>query len=460
MTVIPPLYSVGPVEEDSARNVHEATELLQALIRKACVNDGTVEGGQEARSAELLASYLANSGVDVERFEAAPGRTSLVARIEGSDPNAPTLCLMGHTDVVPATSEGWARDPFGGELVDGEIWGRGALDMLYLTASMAVGVRRLAESGWKPRGTLVYLAVADEEAGGSHGAQWLLEHERDAVYGDFVLSESGGWGIEGASGPRVVISAAEKGGAGRRLRVRGTPGHGSLPYGADNAVVKAAEVLRRIAELRPPATITEAWRRYVAGLDLSPDLAASLVDPDRVDGAIEGLPDPRLAAFADACTHTTISPNVIHGGTKSNVIPDEVMIDLDVRILPGADPGSVDEILAEALGPLAAAVTVERRGGRSGSESRLDTPLFDALGRAVRRVYPSGSVLPRLASGGSDSAHFRKLGAVAYGFGLLSPAVRAEDFMSRFHGRDERIDLESLRLTADAWGPLCRDVLG
>lgn len=459
MATIPPPLSIGPIGPDSERNLREATELLQALIRNACVNDGTLESGNEARSAEVLAAYLNGSGLDFERFEAAPRRTSLVARIEGSDPSAPTLCLMGHTDVVPAPLQGWTHDPFGAELIDGEIWGRGALDMLYLTASMAVGVRRLSEAGWRPRGTLVYLAVADEEAGGSHGARWLLDHERDAVFADYVLSESGGWSIEHDSGPRVVITAAEKGGAARRLKVRGTPGHGSMPYGADNAIIKAADVLRRIAEYRPEATITDAWRSYVEGLGLAADVATSLVDPDRVNDAIDGLANRRFAAYADACTHTTFSPNVMHGGTKTNVIPDEVVIDLDVRVLPGDDPDGVDEALTEALGPLAEAVTVERLRGRPGSESRLDTPLFDALVKTVRRVYPTGSVLPRLASGGTDSSHFRNLGSVAYGFGLLSPAVRAEDYTSRFHGRDERIDLESLRLTTDAWGPLCRDVL-
>src|ERR1700722_2794555 len=148
----------------------EVTDLLQQLIRNACVNDGSVGSGHETRSVDLLRSYLGDAGLDSETFEPAPGRTSLVARIEGSDPQAPTLMLMGHTDVVPANPAGWRRDPFGGELIDGEGWGRGAVDMLNLTASMAPPVRHLAQRGFRPRGTLIYLAVADEEALGAWGA--------------------------------------------------------------------------------------------------------------------------------------------------------------------------------------------------------------------------------------------------------------------------------------------------
>src|SRR6478752_5314261 len=146
-------------------NEHEgaSTELLQTMIRNECVNDGTPDSGGEVRNAELLQQYLEGPGIEIEQFSSRPGRTSTVARIEGSDPDAPTLCLMGHTDVVPVNPDGWSEDPFGGELVDGEVWGRGAVDMLNLTASMAVAVRRLADGGFRPKGTLIYLAVADEE---------------------------------------------------------------------------------------------------------------------------------------------------------------------------------------------------------------------------------------------------------------------------------------------------------
>src|SRR5687768_4865485 len=171
----------------------EVTELLQQLIRNRCVNDGSVESGHESRSVDVLETYLEGAGLDLERYEPVPGRASLVGRIEGRDPEAPTLMLMGHTDVVPANPEGWRHDPFGGELIDGEVWGRGAVDMLNLTASMAVATKQLARTGFRPDGTLIYLAVADEEALGTHGAAHLTDHERDAIACDYVVTESGGF---------------------------------------------------------------------------------------------------------------------------------------------------------------------------------------------------------------------------------------------------------------------------
>src|SRR3954470_21577372 len=208
----------------------EVTDLIQQMIRNACVNDGTDTSGGESRSVDLLEGYLEGAGLDLERYEPLPGRASLVARIEGSDPEAPTLMLMGHTDVVPVNPDGWRHDPFGGELIDGEVWGRGAVDMLNLTSSMAVATKELARSGFKPRGTLIYLAVADEEALGTHGADYLTEHERDAVDCDFVITESGGIPIPAPGGPKLPVIVAEKGSHWCRLRVKGTPGHASMPF--------------------------------------------------------------------------------------------------------------------------------------------------------------------------------------------------------------------------------------
>jgi acetylornithine deacetylase/succinyl-diaminopimelate desuccinylase-like protein len=438
----------------------ETVELLQTMIRNACVNDGTAESGQEIRSAEVLETYLEGAGLDVETFEPTPGRRSVVSRIEGRDPDAPTLLLMGHTDVVPVSPSGWSRDPFGGELVDGEIWGRGAIDMLNLTSSMAVATKHLARSGWRPRGTLVYLGVADEEAGGEHGADWLVQHEFDAVGADYVITESGGWAVDSPRGRRLVVTVGEKGAAWRRLRVRGTPGHGSMPFGADNAVVKAAEVVRRITSLRPAAEINDVWRAYADALDFDDATRAALVDPDRVRATCEGLPNRRVAKFAHACTHMTFSPDIVHGGVKTNVIPDEVVLDVDIRTLPGQTADDADRAIVDALGPLARDVTVDRLHDRPSTQSPVATPLWAALERLVAAAAPGATLLPRITAGGTDAGFFRDAGVVAYGFGLLSPAVTYDEFSSRFHGNDERIDLESLRLTTQCWLDLCRDFLG
>src|ERR671924_644354 len=235
----------------------QTVELLQQLIRNQCVNDGTAASGQEVRTSDVLRAYLEGSGLDVQVFqpEGAPGRTSLVARIEGSDPAAPTLCLMGHTDVVPVTPEHWTRDPFGGELVKGEVWGRGAVDMLNLTASQAVALKALARR--------------------------VVKKHWDALRADYLLTENGGTVSSHEGQLHVTVHVGEKGVAWRRLRVKGTPGHGSMPYGADNALIKAAQVVSRLADYRPSPYIDELWTAFVRTLDVEPSVKAALVDPAR-----------------------------------------------------------------------------------------------------------------------------------------------------------------------------------
>ncbi len=273
---------------------NETVELLQTLIRNRCVNDGTAESGGEVRNADVLQQVIEGAGVDVERFDAAPGRTSIVARIPGSDPNAPSLCLMGHTDVVPVNESGWREDPFGGEIIDGddgpEVWGRGAVDMLNLTASMAVAFRHLAASGFRPTGDLIYFGVADEEAGSAYGARWMAENHPDAIRADYVLTENGGLHSGSPESPAVGINIAEKGVAWRRLRVRGVPGHGSAPFRSDNALVKAAGVIQRLADYRPAPRFHELWPARVESLGLSDELRDALLDADKIEGALDLLP--------------------------------------------------------------------------------------------------------------------------------------------------------------------------
>jgi acetylornithine deacetylase/succinyl-diaminopimelate desuccinylase-like protein len=439
----------------------EVTDLLQHLIRNACVNDGTPESGQEARSVELLESYLEGRGLDLETFEPLPGRASLVARIEGRDPSAPTLMLMGHTDVVPANPEGWRRDPFGGELVDGEAGGRGATDMLNLTASMAVAIRHLADAGFRPRGTLVYLAVADEEALGDHGVRYLLGQHRDAVAADYVLTEGGGMQITTPRGPKILSSAGEKGTYWCKLRVRGTPSHASRPLRTDNAVLKAAELARRIAAYRPETRITEVWRRYVERMELEPEVAEALVDPARVWETCEELPGLALARLAHACTHTTFAPTVVRGGSKVNVIPDEVELDVDIRTLPGQRAEDVEAMLAEIVGDdLRPSVEIRTESSQQATVSPIDTPLWDAMQRWVARLRPEASLVPALAAGASDARFFRQAGVTAYGFGLMSGRIPADELVTMFHGENERIDQASLRLTAELWEGLVAEFLG
>jgi acetylornithine deacetylase/succinyl-diaminopimelate desuccinylase-like protein len=440
----------------------EPTELLRTMIRNACVNNDTVGSGQEIRNVAALEDYFAGSGLTCHRYEAegAPGRASLVARIEGRDPKAPTLLLMGHTDVVPANAAGWRRDPFGGDLVDGIVWGRGATDMLNLTATMAVATRRLAVAGFRPRGTLVYLAVADEEAGGDYGAKHLTAHALDAVRADYVITESGGVPVPTPSGTALPLTVGEKGVNWRRLTVQGTPGHGSRPFRSDNALVTAAEVVRRVAAYQPKARILDVWRRYVDAVQPDRELAAALTDPERVLDTARHMESLGLAQMAHASTHTTFSPNLVRGGSKVNTVPDRVEIDVDVRALPGVTPAEVDAMLDQALGDLRSRVTVESLEREEGSLTSPDTPLIDTLRRVTQALVPGSHIVPRLTVGATDARFFRRAGIPAYGFGLHSARIPHAEYPLMFHGNDERVDVDSLRLSAEMWQALCREFLG
>jgi acetylornithine deacetylase/succinyl-diaminopimelate desuccinylase-like protein len=439
----------------SLTHTGEATELLQALIRNACVNDGTPDSGGERRNADTLQTYLEGAGLEVERFTPHGDRTSVVARIEGSDPSAPKLCLMGHTDVVPVSRSGWSRDPFCGDVVDGEIWGRGAIDMLNITASMAVAFKELARTGFRPNGDIIYFGVADEEAGGVYGAKWMVDHHWDAIECDYVLTEMGGWSH--LDGRKVGISVGEKGIAWRRITVKGTPGHGSMPYGADNAVLKAAEVVKRLGDYHPAAKLDEMWAATVMATQLPDDVKAGLLDPNRLEATLAMLPVP-TSKLLHACTHTTISPNVVHGGVKTNVIPDVVEIDVDIRTLPGDDSDRVQHYLREALGDLADEVEISPLFNDLSSISPIHNELWGILQRRTQVVYPEAELLPELIVGGTDSRFFRSKGTVAYGTGLFAPGIDFALFASRFHGHDERIDVESLGLSTDYWLGICHDL--
>ena len=434
----------------------EATDLLQHLIRNECVNDGTPDSGFEARSSDVLAAYLGETGLDVERYETRPGRDNLVARIAGTDPSAPTLLLMGHTDVVPVTPDGWRRDPFGGELVDGEVWGRGAVDMLNLTATMAVAFRHLADTGFRPRGTLVYLAVADEENLGTWGAQHMVERERDAVAADFVITESGGFQVPAADGGiRLPVIVGEKGSYWCRVTVRGTPGHASQPYRTDNALVTAAEVVRRIADYRPTAMVHDTWRRFIEGVGLPQELT----DAEQLDSICEQLPIA-MARQAHACTHDTFAPTIIHGGTKTNVIPDTVDLEIDIRTLPGRRGEDLQGMLADALGDLYPHVEITPFDENESTISPADTPLWDSLARVSSRFVEGSSLVPFLTVGATDARFFRRAGSVAYGFGLFSHRLSFEDYGTMFHGHDERVDVESLLLSTRMFEQVAQDLLG
>ncbi|QIK63621.1 M20/M25/M40 family metallo-hydrolase [Leucobacter viscericola] len=423
--------------------VDATVELLREMIREACVNEGTEASGQEIRNVRVLQRFLADVPVETHVLEAAPGRASLIARVRGTDPTAPALGLLGHIDVVPVDPDGWSRNPFGGDLIDGEVWGRGAVDMLYLTAAFATVLREVALAPEKPRGDLVLLAVADEEAGGDYGLKWLMQQYPDIVDVSEVLTESGGMRM----GSHVAIGVAEKGSAGRLLTVQGKPGHASIPYGSRSAVFAVGEILQQLSQVVPAAELGELWDAFVTARISDAELAERLRDPVRLDSAIAQLGG--IAGYAYAVSRVTISPTVLRAGSAHNVIPGSGSVQLDIRTLPGTSDEDVDELLRAVLGPLADVTEITHLRGWDATGSSTETPLFAAIERAVEAVA-SAPVVPIMAAGGSDARFFREIGVPAYGFGLLGPEWPYERYREGVHGHNERIDLTSIELSLAA----------
>ncbi|HLZ48091.1 MAG TPA: M20/M25/M40 family metallo-hydrolase [Candidatus Limnocylindria bacterium] len=439
----------------------EATDLLQQLIRNQCVNDGRPESGNEVRNARTLGAYLAGPGVDIQQYESRPGRGSMVTRIEGSDKNAPSLLLMGHIDVVPADPNGWSRDPFCGDLVNGEVWGRGALDMLSITATMAVAVKQLLREGWTPKGTLIFSGMADEEALGTWGAEWLVQNRWDDLKADAVLTESGEppLPIPTKGGPKAVMVVGEKGSHWLGLKVKGTPGHGSAPYKTDNALVKAAEVVKRIAAYQSKRHLDGAWREFVDAMRFEEPLASGLLSEAAFDRTIAQLPVDLARGF-DASVHTTFSPNILHSGQKTNIIPDSARMEIDIRTAPGDDGERVRAMLREAIGDLWEHVEIIDEDENPASASTTDAPIFEVMRRVTRTVLKGAEIVPALTVGATDSRFFRRKGVPAYGYSVYSSNIPFGEFMTMVHGRDERIDQESLQLMLDLYEQTAREYLG
>ena len=443
-----------------ATPLDEATDLLQQLIRNKCVNDGTPDSGGEVRNAKTLAAYLAGPGLDIKQYESHPGRGSMVLRVEGSDKKAPSLLMMGHIDVVPADPTGWKRDPFCGDLVDGDVWGRGALDMLSITATMAVATKTLLREGWRPKGTLVFSGMADEEALGTWGAEWLVEHHWDDVKADAVLTESGEppLPIPTRGGPKAVMVVGEKGSHWVSLKVNGTPGHGSIPYKTDNALVKAAEVVKRIAAYQPKLHLGGAWAEFVKAMQFAPELEASMLSDAAFRQTLDQVP-VGLARLFDASTHTTFSPNILHSGQKTNIVPDSAVMQIDIRTVPGEEGPEVRAMLREAIGDLWEHCEILAEDSNPSTASKTDTPIYRTM-QSVTRKVGKAEIVPAFTVGATDSRFFRRKGVPSYGYSLYSEKLDFGEFMTMFHGRNERIDQRSLQLMLDLYEQTAREFLG
>lgn len=423
-------------------------ELLRRLIQNRCVNDGTIDSGQEQVSVATLVDFL---GVPGEIVEPAPGRQSLVYRIPGTDPDAPSLALVPHLDVVPVTPAGWSVDPFSAEISDGFVWGRGAVDMLNVTAAMAVAFRPYLSGERKLPGDLVFAAVADEENSGILGAKHLVDERWDLVGADYLLTEVAYPTLDTPDGPAYPVSVGEKGPYWTTMVSTGTPGHGSGPYGADNALDAMAAAIDGLFRTPMPVAITDEWREFVSGLGFADEMGEALVDPDRVDGAIDRLAvdDPAFARYVHAATHLTVSPNKLAAGIKANVIPDMATAEVDLRALPGMDRGFVDDHLRKAMGSARDRIDLHPMADHPASTSSRGNPLWDAIVDGIEHHTGSRRVVPALMTVATDARFWRHRGTIAYGVGLFDDRIGFGEFLSLFHGHDERVSVESVARTTD-----------
>lgn len=421
-------------------------ELLQALIRNQCVNDGTPDSGHEYRSVATLRDYFGVEGVVVEPH---PGRQSVVYRVPGTSDNAPALALLPHLDVVPVTEAGWERDPFGAEIVDGVVWGRGAVDMLNLTAAMAAVFRRYLLGELPPLpGDLVFAAVADEEAGGALGAGNLVDAHWELVACDYLLTEVATPGFVTEHGLTLPVTVAEKGPAWRSLRLPGTPSHGSQPYGTDNALVGLADAISRLVNTPTPVDISPSWIEFISSIGLDAELVGRLVDPDHVDGAIDELTDPAFARWVHACTHLTVAPTLMQAGHKQNTIPDLGEASLDVRLTPGQDQSTVDDLFRKALGPdLYERIEIINDLDFPANQSPASGPLWDAIDDAANELAGPATLVPMLTPVLTDGRFFRHRGVAAYGVGLFAADEEFAHSLGMFHGNNEKVSVESVAMT-------------
>jgi acetylornithine deacetylase/succinyl-diaminopimelate desuccinylase-like protein len=410
----------------------EAAGLLQDLIRLDTVNPP----GNETRVAEHLRSYLEANGVACELHARVPERANLVARIRGSG-DGPRLLLLSHTDTVLADPGEWQLDPWSGELRDGQVWGRGALDMKGQVAASAVAMASLARDGLEPAGDVIFAACADEEVGAGFGLQWLVDEHPEAVRAEYCINEGGGDRLVLDGRAFYVCSTAEKMSAPFRLTVHGRSGHASRPGMADNALVKAAPIVERLGAFRDDP-------------EVGPEVAAFM---QAVCGEV---PEPMEAVSAARAVHplagdivepllgTTLAPTEIEASKKRNVIPNRCQITVDCRILPGHTQDEVAAKVARLLD--GAEYDLEWIEAHGGTRSPVESPLWDVVESFVAEVEPEATTVPLLLSGFTDSHWIREaFGTIAYGFfpmRTMEPEVAAR----LIHSADERIDLDDLEL--------------
>jgi acetylornithine deacetylase/succinyl-diaminopimelate desuccinylase-like protein len=426
----------------------ESTQLLQELIRFNTVNPP----GNERAAQEYLAAQLTAAGFECELLGAEPGRPNLVARLRGLE-SGPTLCYLGHVDTVLANPAEWSHDPWSGDIADGFLWGRGALDMKsQVAAEIAAGVS-LARSGWRPaRGDLLIVAVVDEETGGSLGAEWITKQHPEKVRCDLLINEGGGPVFEYAGARRYGVCCAEKGVFRFTLSTDGVAGHASMPKMGDNALLKMAPVLRSLSERQPAYELTAEPAAFLRGIGEDPSDPAASVARMQAE-------DPRLVTMFEPMLGVTFTPTRISASEKINVIPSRAELKVDCRVPPGLGEPEVRRGIDEVLG--AGEFRIDFTERVVGNRSPVDSPLMDAISEWIGEHDPGAEVVPVILPGFTDSRHFREAfpECVAYGF---FPHMHQSLFESAplVHGADERIDVRDLAYATEFFRDLAVRILG
>ncbi|MFJ2651436.1 M20/M25/M40 family metallo-hydrolase [Streptomyces sp. NPDC087420] len=438
----PPATTVGvsSVSESSSGTTvsgeDEVVDLCRDLIRIDTSNYGDHSGPGERAAAEYVAEKLAEVGLEPRIFESHPGRASTVARIEGEDPSRPALLIHGHTDVVPANADDWTHHPFSGEVADGCVWGRGAVDMKDMDAMTLAVVRDRLRSGRKPPRDIVLAFLADEEAGGTYGARFLVDKHPDLFEGvTEAISEVGGFSYTVNENLRLyLVETAEKGINWMRLTVEGTAGHGSM-ISKDNAVTELCEAVARLGRHKWPVRVTKSVRSF---LDELSDAFGFTVDPDDMEATLVRLGG--IAKMIGATLNNSAAPTMLNAGYKVNVIPGEAVAHVDGRFLPGYEEEFLSEV-DRLLGPRVKRETVKRD---KALETSFDGALVEAMQNALVAEDPIARAVPYMLSGGTDAKSFDDLGIRGFGFAPLKLPPEL-DFAGMFHGVDERVPVDGLQ---------------
>jgi acetylornithine deacetylase/succinyl-diaminopimelate desuccinylase-like protein len=415
----------------------EVVDVCRDLIRIDTSNYGDGSGPGERKAAEHVAALLDDVGIHSNIYESDPGRTSLIARWGGGD-GRPPLLVHGHLDVVPAAAEDWQVDPFSGEVRDGFVWGRGAVDMKDFDAMLLSVVRARARADRAPQREIVICLTADEEAGGHKGAQFLMEHHRDELDGcTEAVSEVGGFSAT-VRGRRIyLIEAAEKGMAWMKLTARGRAGHGSM-INDDNAVTRLAQAVARIGAHQWPVRLTPTMEVLLAAVA---EIAGTEATPENAESLIDEFGS--AARMLGAVIRNTANPTQLDAGYKVNVIPTEATAHIDGRFLPGYEDEFFDTLRALA----GDGIEFDHISHQQPWEMPYDGDLVAAMTRSLLAEDPEAVVAPYLMSGGTDAKHFNKLGVRSYGFAPLRLPADL-DFTALFHGVDERVPVDGLEFGA------------